>query len=83
MNKKIVFSIFFMFLLTIFTMPTVYAATYSENTVKIYTEKEIYSYGDYLTFTIEVSKIKDDVAILHIIDEAGISSSAIPIFITN
>jgi len=81
MNKKIIFSIFFVFFLTIFTIPTVYAATYSENTVKIFTEKEIYSYGDYLTFTIEVSKIKDDIAILHIIDEAGISSSAIPILI--
>jgi len=51
-------------------------------TVSIFTEKEIYSYGDFLTFTIEVSEITGEPAILHIIDESGKKSSAIPIPIT-
>ena len=51
-------------------------------TVSIFTEKEIYSYGDFLTFTIEVSEITGELAILHIIDESGKSSSDIPIPIT-
>jgi len=60
------------------TLPTSYAAP----AVSIYTEKEIYSYGDTLSFTIEVSEVTGDFAILHIIDELGTGSSAIPISIT-
>lgn len=52
------------------------------SSVNIYTEKEVYSYGDTLTFTIEVSEITGEFAILHIIDESGEKSSAIPISIT-
>ncbi len=78
MKAKTGFAIFVMFSLMMFSTPIVYAAP----TVSIYTEKEIYSYGDFLTFTIEVSEITDDGAILHIIDESGKSSSAIPIPIT-
>lgn len=55
---------------------------YGQSTINIYTEKEIYSYGDFLTFTIDVSEITDEFAILHIIDDAGKKSSAIPIKIT-
>jgi len=58
------------------------SVVYAIPAVSIYTEKEIYSYGDFLTFTIEVSEITEDLAILHIIDESGKSSSAIPIPIT-
>jgi hypothetical protein len=58
------------------------SVVYAAPTVSIYTEKEVYSYGDFLTFTIEVSEITEDLAILHIIDESGKSSSAIPIPIT-
>jgi len=78
MKTKTSFTIFVMFSLMISSTPVVYAAP----TVSIYTEKEIYSYGDFLTFTIEVSEITEDLAILHIIDESGKSSSAIPIPIT-
>lgn len=52
------------------------------SSVNIYTEKEVYSYGETLTFTIEVSEITGEFAILHIIDESGEKSSAIPISIT-
>ncbi len=75
MKTKTSFAIFVMFSLMMSSTSVVYAAP----TVSIYTEKEIYSYGDFLTFTIEVSEITEDLAILHIIDESGKSSSAIPI----
>jgi len=58
------------------------SVVYATPTVSIYTEKEIYSYGDFLTFTIEVSEITGESAILYIIDESGKKSSAIPIPIT-
>jgi len=78
MKTKTSFAIFVMFSLMMSSTSVVYAAP----TVSIYTEKEIYSYGDFLIFTIEVSEITEDLAILHIIDESGKSSSAIPIPIT-
>lgn len=59
-------------------IPYVYAAP----SINIYTEKKIYSYGDTLTFTIEVSEITGEFAALHIIDESGGKSSTIPIVIT-
>ena len=67
-----------MFSMTISSISVVYAVP----TVSTYTEKEIYSYGDFLTFTIEVSEITGEPAILYIIDESGKKSSAIPIPIT-
>jgi len=66
----------------IFTVPIALAVTYYSGTLSITTEKEIYSYGDFLTFTIKVTEITGGEAILHIIDELGKSSSAIPIPIT-
>lgn len=51
------------------------------SSIDIYTEKQVYSYGDTLTFTIQVSEVTGDDAILHIIDESGKTSSAIPIAI--
>ncbi len=64
MKTKTSLTIFVMFSLTMSSTSIVYAAP----TVSIYTEKEVYSYGDFLTFTIEVSEITEDLAILHIID---------------
>jgi len=58
------------------------SVVYATPTVSIYTEKEIYGYGDFLTFTIQVSEITGESAILYIIDESGKKSSAIPIPIT-
>ena len=78
MKIKMGFAIFMMFSMMISSGSYVYATS----TVSIYTEKEIYSYGDFLTFTIEVSEITGGTAILHIIDESGKKSSAIPIPIT-
>ena len=47
--------------------------------ISIDTEKDNYHYGDNLTFTIKVSEITGDLAILYITDESGKKSSPIPI----
>ena len=78
MKIKTGFAIFMMFFMMISSISFVYATP----TVSIYTEKEIYSYGDFLTFTIQVSEITGESASLYIIDESGKKSSAIPIPIT-
>ncbi len=78
MKIKTGFAIFMMFSMMIASTSVVYATP----TVSIYTEKEIYSYGDFLSFTIQVSEITGESAILYIIDESGKKSSAIPIPVT-
>ena len=78
MKIKTGFVIFMIFFMMISSISFVYAAPI----VSIFTEKEIYSYGDFLSFTIEVSEITGESAILYIIDKSGIKSSAIPIPVT-
>jgi len=58
-------------------------AVYAEPSVTIIMEKTTYSYCEKLFYTIEVSEITGDNAIIHIRDETGKGSSAIPIQITN
>jgi len=58
-------------------------AVYAEPSVNIIMEKTTYSYCERLFYIIEVSEITGDNAIIHIRDESGIGSSAIPIQITN
>lgn len=60
-------------------LPTVYA----EPTVNIIMDKTTYKYCERLFYIIEVSEITGEPAIIHIRDEAGKGSSAIPIPITN
>ena len=74
-KKKKLFGIFF--ICALFSPGL--AIAQNQPTVSIYTEKEIFSYGDFLTFTIEVSEVTEKFAILYIIDDAGGKSSAIPI----
>ncbi len=78
MKIKTGFAIFLMFSMIAASTSVVYATP----TVSIHTEKEIYSYGDFLSFTFEVSEITGEPAILYIIDESGKKSSAIPIPVT-
>ena len=59
-------------------LPTVYA----EPTVNIIMDKTTYSYCERLFYIIEVSEITGDPAIIHIRDETGKGSSAIPIEIS-
>ena len=58
-------------------------AVYAEPSINIIMEKTTYSYCEKLFYIIEVSEITGDYAIIHIRDEAGKGSSAIPIQITN
>ncbi|MEE8383718.1 MAG: hypothetical protein V3R39_02090, partial [Nitrosopumilus sp.] len=58
-------------------LPTVYG----ELTVNIIMEKTTYSYCERLFYIIEVSEITGESAIIHIRDESGKGSSAIPIAI--
>jgi len=60
-------------------LPVVYA----EPSINIIMEKTTYSYCEKLFYTIEVSEITGEPAIIHIRDESGKGSSAIPIPITN
>ena len=60
-----------------------FPAVYAEPSVTIIMEKTTYSYCERLFYTIEVSEITGDNAIIHIRDETGKGSSAIPIPITN
>ena len=52
---------------------------YAESTVEIVMEKTTYTYCEKLVYSIEVSEITGDPAIIHIRDGAGGESSAIPI----
>jgi hypothetical protein len=79
MKERTIFVILSLFvIMSLVAIPNVYALPI----VKIDTDKNTYSYGDFLTFTVKVSEITGDLATLHIIDESGKSSSAIPIPIT-
>lgn len=55
---------------------------YAEPSISIVMEQSTYRYCEKLFYTIEVSEITGDAAILHISDETGKSSSAVPIEIT-
>ena len=78
MELKIVFLI--LVLATSFvSVPTIHA----EPTVTIVMEKTTYSYCERLFYIIEVSEVTGDPAIIHIRDESGKGSSAIPIEISN
>jgi len=60
-------------------LPTVYATP----TVEIVMEKSTYRYCEKLFYTIQVSEVTGDSAIIHIRDQAGKKSNAIPIPINN
>ena len=71
--KKVIF-----FILLIGSTGVV-VSTYAEPSVTIIMEKTTYTYCEKLVYSIEVSEITGDLAIIHIRDGAGGSSSAIPI----
>lgn len=62
----------------VLSIPAFSPNVYAEPTVSISMEKTIYSYCEKLFYTIEVSEISGDLAIIHIRDESGKGSSAIP-----
>ena len=71
-------SLVFLAIITMVSLPPVYA----EQTVSIVMEKTVYEYCEKLFYTIQVSEVTGDSAIIHIRDESGGQSSAIPIPIT-
>jgi len=60
----------------------VFPSTYAEPPVEIIMEKTTYSYCEKLFYTIKVSEVTGNPAIIHIRDEVGKGSSAIPFPIT-
>jgi hypothetical protein len=76
-SKKI---IFFMILIG---STGISGSVFAEPTVTIVMEKTTYTYCEKLIYSIEVSEITGEPAIIHIRDETGGKSSAIPIPITN
>ena len=78
MNLKIV-----IFTLVLATSFVFLPASYAEPSVNIIMEKSTYKYCERLFYIIEVSEVTGDPAIIHIRDESGKGSSAIPIEIAN
>ena len=77
MSKIVILSLI---LVTSFTsLPTIFA----EPSVSIIMEKTEYRYCERLFYTIEVSEVTGEPAIIHIRDESGKGSSAIPMEIAN
>lgn len=77
MNGIGIFLLVGMFFLSVVLVGNVFASS-----VSISTDKPTYTYGDYLTFTIEVSELNGENAILHIRDESAVTSSPINLPIT-
>ncbi len=75
---KSAFLILGIFVLGMIILPNASAAP----SVQILMEQSTFSYGEKLVYTIEVSEVTGELAIIHIRDESGKGSSAIPIEIS-
>lgn len=71
----VIFSVIF----SVMLLPSVYATP----TVKILIDKTTFRYCEKLSYTVQVSEITEKSAIMHIRDQLGKKSSAIPIPISN
>lgn len=78
LSKKMKATRFMLLVILMLSIPAFSPNVYAEPTVSISMEKTIYSYCEKLFYTIEVSEISGDLAIIHIRDESGKGSSAIP-----
>ena len=72
-----------LFVLLIGSIGSVSSAAFGEPQMTAIIEKTTYTYCEKLAYTIEVSEITGDLAIIHIRDETDKKSSAIPIPIEN
>jgi hypothetical protein len=70
------------YLILLFLTSLIIAPAFAES-VGVTTSKSTYHFGDYLSITINVSKVSGNTASMHIIDANGVKSSPIPIQITN
>ena len=59
-----------------------FASASAAPTIQILMNQTTFSYGEKLVYTIEVSEVTGDLAIIHIRDDSGKGSSAIPIEIS-
>ncbi len=75
---KIGFLIIGIFTIGLIVVPNASAAP----SVQILMDQSTFSYGEKLVYTIEVSEVTGELAIIHIRDESGKGSSAIPIEIS-
>jgi hypothetical protein len=69
------FLILGIFVMSLILLPSVSAAP----SIQILMDQTTFSYGEKLIYTIEVSEVTGELAIIHIRDESGKGSSAIPI----
>ena len=60
----------------------IFPSAFAEPSVHILMNQTIFSYGDKLLYVIEVNEVTGDSAIIHIRDDSGKESSAIPIQIS-
>ncbi len=75
-NKKYcIFHLTVVLIIGVMLTPNSFAAP----TVSIQMEQTVYSYGEKLFYTIEVSEVTGEIATIYIIDEQGKESSGIPI----
>ena len=72
-----------MFFMILIGSTGILASAYAEPQISIVMEKTTYTYCEKLVYSIEVSEITGDPAIIHIRDGSGGKSSAIPIPIEN
>jgi hypothetical protein len=79
MKTKYFLLIVILGILTVALLPSVYATP----TVKIVMEKSTYKYCEKLFYTIDVSEVTGDSAIIHIRDQTGKGSNAIPVQIND
>jgi len=61
---------------------TSFSSAFAAPSVQILMDQTTFNYGEKLSYTIEVSEITGDLAIIHIRDESGKGSSAIPLEIS-
>lgn len=68
------------YLILVFSIAVLFSAqAFGVELPQIFTSKQTYHYGDYLSVTIQVSEVTGSDAVLYIIDSSGTKSTAIPV----
>ncbi|MFB5636709.1 MAG: hypothetical protein ACE5RB_08790 [Nitrosopumilus sp.] len=78
-SKKMIFKSVYLSIIFVIYFSIFFSTAYAEPIVSIIIEKTAYEYCEKLFYIIEVSEITGEPAIIHIRDETGKGSSAIPI----
>ncbi|MGQ0772269.1 MAG: hypothetical protein ACT4NT_05830 [Nitrososphaerota archaeon] len=68
------------YLMLVFLVGVLFSTqTFGVELPQIFTSKQTYHYGDYLSVTIKVSEVTGSDAVMYIIDSSGTKSTAIPV----